>query len=1168
MPDVGRKDGSNHVPSRSSEPTPTLNGHTYGQKCEVLPAGTQVGRFVVKCPLGGGGMGDVYLAHDPALDRDVALKMIRSDLVLGRSVGAFLREARTTAQFSHPNIVVIHEVGEHQGQPFLALEYLDGPTLRKWLAQAAPSLEEVLRVVLEVAQALVAAHERGIIHRDLKPSNVIVAKDGRARVVDFGLAAALGDQATGGGGTPGYMAPEQQRGEVQTPAVDIWALGLILKQLLEQRFEPTQSTRSTPGTPSGSRNQRGEPSLPPALDDLLRAATQEDPKLRPDAPIFRDAIARQLEELKVEHDLAETRRLLGRDDERAGLLERASALREGGRGGILGIEGEAGLGKTLLLLDFVRRVKATGLRVVSGTADAIHRHTPFHAWSDALRDLLEGDEPQHDTTNGASRPRLPDELQPFLPILETVLRTSEASSWANAVVDFETRAEVTARVLTEVISRLATKPLVVVIDDWQWADSASWRLARSVALHIPHLLLVLCYRPVDPASPEKVALERLPRFESIKLPPLTDRTVRCIVESRTSSAESTGELTRLVVQHAAGNPLFAEELTALAQHSGTAGLSAETTLQSVIRQRLDALGPEVLDVLLTASVVGRHFDQNLLHKLHDTSAVRTALDRLLALGLIRRAERGYAFWHDLTRSATYERLQGEELRSRHRAVAGALESLGGEAARHHGALADHWHAAGDLERAVRHADLAAEQALHAGAFKEAVRFLRRCLHFRPQAASRSLPPEQAMRWRRLLAESYYALGRLKEAREEALRVLALAGRELPSSHLQYRLATGRLLLHALSLTGSSARERLAGSRGQPWQLEMARALGTAAVASWFFNEADPTHYAALASFCEAYRCGPSRTLVRSSSRLGCELGLRGWQWAGARFERLAREVAAELEDAPATAYVCLTDALYRVGVGDWERVQYEVSECQRICEEIRDDTNWCNAQAVRYWTYHYRGMSAEAWRAAQDLSERAETTGNDQHRGWGARDLALEMLDGGDPEAARRTLGDALCLLTSAGRRIELIPARGALSVAWMRLGEPDRAVEEASETLSLLRHSKSLTSHVTLEGCSGVAEVLLTAQCEGWPHKTPAGWHRAVDQALGILRAYSVSFPIGLPRHALWRGVAASNRGREARARRWWQRGLHDASRLDLRRDVRMLSERLAGNSRSQTRV
>lgn len=194
--------------------------------------------------LGRGGMGEVYLAEDTRLERQVALKFLPRHLTEDKeSQLRFEREAKAAAALNHPNIVTVYEIGEHEGQVFIAMEYVEGQTLKEWISgDPSPSaprplpLAQILDIASQIASGLAAAHAKGIIHRDIKPQNILVEKDGRVKILDFGLAKLKGanplTQESFAIGTVHYMSPEQGIGREVDPRSDIWSLGVVLYQLV------------------------------------------------------------------------------------------------------------------------------------------------------------------------------------------------------------------------------------------------------------------------------------------------------------------------------------------------------------------------------------------------------------------------------------------------------------------------------------------------------------------------------------------------------------------------------------------------------------------------------------------------------------------------------------------------------------------------------------------------------------------------------------------------------------------------------------------------------------------------------------------------------------------------------------------------------------------------
>jgi serine/threonine protein kinase len=196
-----------------------------------------VGRYEIIEKLGQGGMGTVYKAFDPLLTRVVAIKVISGQLdTQPEHRERFFREARAAAQLSHRNIITIHDLGEHEGAPFLAMEYLEGRDLDRRLRDREPmSLAQKLELALSIAEGICHAHACGVVHRDIKPANVFVTNDGLVKILDFGLARLVSSDMTRSGlmvGTVNYMAPEQLRGEKSDHRADIFAFGVLLYELL------------------------------------------------------------------------------------------------------------------------------------------------------------------------------------------------------------------------------------------------------------------------------------------------------------------------------------------------------------------------------------------------------------------------------------------------------------------------------------------------------------------------------------------------------------------------------------------------------------------------------------------------------------------------------------------------------------------------------------------------------------------------------------------------------------------------------------------------------------------------------------------------------------------------------------------------------------------------
>jgi hypothetical protein len=267
-----------------------------------LSPGTTVGRYQIQSLLGSGGMGEVYKALDAALGRPVALKVLRPELSADpERLARFLREARAASALNHPNILTIHEVGDHDASRFLVSEFVEGESVRQRLERGSLTLREILDIGIQTASALAAAHAATIVHRDIKPDNLMLRPDGYVKVLDFGVAT-FARPAAGSGdammtmaatvetspgtivGTIAYMSPEQARGLAVDGRSDCFSLGVVLYELVTGRAPfvgPTASDllvaileREPPSLRFAART------LPPPLEWIIEKALEKDPNLR------------------------------------------------------------------------------------------------------------------------------------------------------------------------------------------------------------------------------------------------------------------------------------------------------------------------------------------------------------------------------------------------------------------------------------------------------------------------------------------------------------------------------------------------------------------------------------------------------------------------------------------------------------------------------------------------------------------------------------------------------------------------------------------------------------------------------------------------------------------------------------------------------------------------
>ena len=261
--------------------------------------GTRLGPYLIAQSIGAGGMGEVYRARDTRLERDVAIKVLPTQIAQDPDRRArFEREARAVAALTHPNILAIHDVGAHEGTAYLVTELLEGETLRQRLGHGPEPPRKTVEIAIQIASGLAAAHEKGIVHRDLKPENVFVTRDGRIKILDFGLAAQIAAVASDTDsptiaagtepgvvlGTVGYMSPEQVRGSKVDHRADIFALGAVLFEMLTgrrafHRETPAETMTAILREDVPELSSTGRP-IPPPLDRIVRRCLEKNPDER------------------------------------------------------------------------------------------------------------------------------------------------------------------------------------------------------------------------------------------------------------------------------------------------------------------------------------------------------------------------------------------------------------------------------------------------------------------------------------------------------------------------------------------------------------------------------------------------------------------------------------------------------------------------------------------------------------------------------------------------------------------------------------------------------------------------------------------------------------------------------------------------------------------------
>jgi len=700
----------------------------------VRPGQVLAGRFQIERQLGAGGMGRVFAAHDRLRQGTVALK------VLGRLTPSFIvrlkREFRSVAELVHPNLVRCHELFSDGVEWFFTMDLIDGATLSEVLdrSEGAQRWDAIRHVFRQLALALTALHEAGVVHADLKPSNFLITHgDRRVVLFDFGLARPIGVASArdGIGGTPGYMAPEQTRGQALTEAVDWYAFGVVLHRALTGRLP----------SPDGAA------SLADAPEDLQRLCLdllQDDPASRPQGPEVQQRIGWPAERsgAPAPHHAS----LIGREEELARLQEALGAALEGQPSVVL-VSGPAGIGKTSLAAAFLGEARERGALVL-GSRCRERESMAYKAVDGLVDDLVAALDalPREEASD-----LLPQHLAE-LTVLFPGLRASRAVARTPPVtVGASDQTVVRLRAIAafgELLANLRRRaPLVLWIDDLQWSDAESALLIGPVLsgpTAVPLLLVGSCRTAADGApswiasAPALAALSAGPMLEAlygdrklgipwpgqITLGPLDRQAAeRLAVELLPSSAPDGRAAAGHIADEAAGHPLFITELAHAARLAGGAALgSAPATLHELIALRAASLPPEARRLLELCAVAGAPLARSLLRRTLEVGFAEEegslAVLKANRLARTQAVEGGDAVdvSHDRIREIVLAGLAAPDRCAHHLALAQVLES---RPEAQPDFVATHYEAAGDRARASRFWLLAAEQAERALAFHHA-----------------------------------------------------------------------------------------------------------------------------------------------------------------------------------------------------------------------------------------------------------------------------------------------------------------------------------------------------------------------------------------------------------------------------------------------------------------
>lgn len=896
-----------------------------------------------------------------------------------------------------------------------------------------------------------------------------------------------------------------------------------------------------------------------------------------------------------------TRALIGRRRELA-LLEQAISRLHAGRGGVVFVEGEAGIGKSMLTAAAASLAEAAGCRCLVGAAEPLGSSSAYYPWREIYRQLFGLDREATAAEGDDIRLSIESTLgvdAPLAPLLEPLLGVVLTDTPDSALLIGEARAERLRRLLTDrLVAESVRRPVCVVLEDMHWCDSGSWLLLERLVEAQAAILFVLSSRPLD--SPTEAAGRVVASTDLIRmtLPALSEADCEALLTSLWNVQAVEKDVVALVLARSNGNPFFVVELArtldehgivtrapdratiatsvALAEADVDASMRRRglpATLEGIILARLDRLAAFQREMLRAASVLGRRFSLVELAALvtfeSDTSH-DVMVDALATLGFVTRVSGSsparYEFQHAVLRDVTYHATSLAERRRLHRLAADWLsQSIEGRSGQIDAVVGHHFAEAEECAPAIQYLTNAGEQALKAYANVEAARLFERTLTLesrRARVATVDAVERANDASRRLsLAQAQMRLSRYAEARGNAESGLRLMGFPVPQGKPRLCAAIGAELIQQGLPRRRSARMPAGSSPAAG--ASVCQAFESLVEVYFFMGDSLPAVYSALRTLNLAECLGVSGELARGQATLAGILSFTPLRAVAERYRRRALATVEDLAEPAATVWVSMVVALSLVGSGQWRRARLLLEHAASAARQIGDMRRWRDAveniagiDACRgEWGAALDGVAAMQQSAHQDKDRRCLVS---SLREQGFYYAHTAQWDGMTECIARlqHELGRGLTAEAAAARQ-DLLALEATLA---LEQGDADGARVAADTALAEMSRTEGLTFPFSYWAPFLVTRVFLNLWSLAAPGSAEASARaQSARSACRIVAREASVHAIARPALLVCRGVSSSLAGQPRRARRALERAAADANRLEMPYEIALAAEQLA---------
>lgn len=868
--------------------------------------------------------------------------------------------------------------------------------------------------------------------------------------------------------------------------------------------------------------------------------------------------------------------IIGRRAELALLAAQIRNLAKGNTTAVVVIEGEAGSGKSRLLEEVQARAEEFDLTYAIGAADSIERTTPYHAWRGVFSSLLGLDgirDPQarRDHINELLAPM--PELHRLAPLLNSLLPLDLPEDGITAQMHGEVRASNLHELMLGILRNAAAgSPLLLVIEDAHWKDSASWAFTLLAVRNIKRLLLIIATRPMSgQVPPEFLQVAATPGTTRIKLDMLSPEDAVALASRRLGVRALPPPVAKLIAEKAGGNPFFTEELAydlrdaghliiengecTLAPGVDVQSISLPDNVEGIVSERIDRLTADQQLALKVASVVGRTFLERTLRNVHPVESAKPKIDdHLNALKVVdltvdvQSTERSYIFKHIITQQVAYNSMLFAQRRGLHQSIAVWHEKeYANDLAPVFPTLAHHYTRAEDGPKAIDYLERAGTRALGNFANEEAISFFNQALTLAEKTPGLAAPVRRGF-WNSQVGEAYYAMGRQSESREYFDRALTLFGHPPPGP--MWRHLTSLMWGALVQTVHRLFPRRFIGSASPAHRdslLHAARANERLCQIYYIENAKVQSMNGAITALNLSEIAGPSPELARGYGNVIVTTAVMLAYKLSDMYERLAMTMGAEVGNIASLAYSCETAGLYHAGAGHRERTEARLAESIAFADRIGDRRRWDEAKFLSAIGSLTHGRLDEARARFNELYASGRRNAVIQVQLWALSGrVAAAMIMGGDADAV--SLLDAL-LTEHADKgvgfaRADTILAFGTIAQAHFRAGDIHKARLAAERVVRIMAETETIAVYL-LPGYQGLGEVLtgLFAKREG----DGKAERKMIGTMISTYVRFSLMYPVARPMTYLWRGVFARLEGRTKKARRLIEKSIAVAKRLDM---------------------